>query len=607
MALQTSGAISLGDIGTEFSDTAPHSLSEFYGADTGIPSSGEISIGDFYGASAAPPLRHYTLTYFVAQDTQNRRNYGYATVIPNSDGTEILFPTQNYATGYRHYTNYGKVDLDDWMANTAAYSNYGNQATLTGWSLYPNWTNRYSSGGGFGFIMEHLLDESDNDYHFQVGEYLNSTYDYAPYVARFAYSNGTVDWSRAWAGGTQFGHVANMSTTGAVVSDNGTPLVLTQFTESSHPYYNNFILLKFDPSNTNNPLVWSMNPQSVGVRTPGKPCRTPNNRITWASNIIDNSTYHNNIHITQFQGIDWSSSYNNLAMSWGRIVGTGNSIVTDLKFLPSVCSDTSNNIYMTFFDYVTFTGHSQTEPRLNIVKFNSSGVPQEYYALKVNQYYFTSASTKLSGVYHHIAIKGDYLWLTLGVSGVNNITGAGNGYTENGVLLLKLKVNNPSTSTDSNGTYFTPDYQTIIGSDTLIVPGTNKIAGRLNFSNLNDVDQSPNGKLLFSLAMQDSGSVYTLASKTFCIDVDINTNSTSVRLSRDLAFNSTGCQVKVYDLGTSALSTNVSNAVNNGDITSSISNVLHQTNNVQKSTGLYVFREAQGALNPGQSYYWENT
>ncbi len=42
MALQTSGAISLGDIGTEFSDTAPHSLSEFYGADTGIPSSGEI-------------------------------------------------------------------------------------------------------------------------------------------------------------------------------------------------------------------------------------------------------------------------------------------------------------------------------------------------------------------------------------------------------------------------------------------------------------------------------------------------------------------------------------------------------------------------------------
>jgi hypothetical protein len=54
MTLQTSGAISLGDIGTEFEDSAPHSLSEFYGATSGIPASGAISIGDFYGKSFAP-------------------------------------------------------------------------------------------------------------------------------------------------------------------------------------------------------------------------------------------------------------------------------------------------------------------------------------------------------------------------------------------------------------------------------------------------------------------------------------------------------------------------------------------------------------------------
>ena len=52
MALQTSGAISISDIVTEFGGTAPHSLSEYYGADSGVPSSGTISISDFYGASA---------------------------------------------------------------------------------------------------------------------------------------------------------------------------------------------------------------------------------------------------------------------------------------------------------------------------------------------------------------------------------------------------------------------------------------------------------------------------------------------------------------------------------------------------------------------------
>ena len=56
MALQTSGAISLNDIQTEFGGSNPISLSEYYGADSGIPASGAISIGDFYGASAGIPI-----------------------------------------------------------------------------------------------------------------------------------------------------------------------------------------------------------------------------------------------------------------------------------------------------------------------------------------------------------------------------------------------------------------------------------------------------------------------------------------------------------------------------------------------------------------------
>ena len=52
MPLQTTGEIRLSQIATEFTDAAPHQMSEFYSAATGIPASGEISIADFYGTSA---------------------------------------------------------------------------------------------------------------------------------------------------------------------------------------------------------------------------------------------------------------------------------------------------------------------------------------------------------------------------------------------------------------------------------------------------------------------------------------------------------------------------------------------------------------------------
>ena len=55
MALQSNGAISLGDIGTEFNDTVPTSISEFYNPPTQvggtIPANGEISFSDFYDST----------------------------------------------------------------------------------------------------------------------------------------------------------------------------------------------------------------------------------------------------------------------------------------------------------------------------------------------------------------------------------------------------------------------------------------------------------------------------------------------------------------------------------------------------------------------------
>lgn len=52
MAIKTSGFLSFkDDIAAEYKDVAPHSLSEFYGVDNPIPTSGAISFSDFYGTS----------------------------------------------------------------------------------------------------------------------------------------------------------------------------------------------------------------------------------------------------------------------------------------------------------------------------------------------------------------------------------------------------------------------------------------------------------------------------------------------------------------------------------------------------------------------------
>ena len=53
MPLQSSGAISLSQIQTEFGGSNPISLSEYYNAASGIPASGTISMNQFYGKSAA--------------------------------------------------------------------------------------------------------------------------------------------------------------------------------------------------------------------------------------------------------------------------------------------------------------------------------------------------------------------------------------------------------------------------------------------------------------------------------------------------------------------------------------------------------------------------
>lgn len=52
MALPVSGPISLGDVEGEFGGAPPTSISEYYDAAAGVPSSGTIALSDFYGTQA---------------------------------------------------------------------------------------------------------------------------------------------------------------------------------------------------------------------------------------------------------------------------------------------------------------------------------------------------------------------------------------------------------------------------------------------------------------------------------------------------------------------------------------------------------------------------
>lgn len=65
MTLPASGSISMSQIGDEFGDSKPHSLNEFYGKATGIPTSGTISMSQFHGKSSyrVPELSNLTTTY----------------------------------------------------------------------------------------------------------------------------------------------------------------------------------------------------------------------------------------------------------------------------------------------------------------------------------------------------------------------------------------------------------------------------------------------------------------------------------------------------------------------------------------------------------------
>ena len=77
MPLQSSGAISLNDVQNEFGGSNPIGIDEYYSAASGIPSSGTISLNQFYGASAE--------NWEIIMHTDGYKNAG------NNTGTSTAF------------------------------------------------------------------------------------------------------------------------------------------------------------------------------------------------------------------------------------------------------------------------------------------------------------------------------------------------------------------------------------------------------------------------------------------------------------------------------------------------------------------------------------
>jgi len=140
MALQSSGAISIGDIAGEFGGSTPHSLSEYYGVASGVPSSGAISISNFYGKSnivftlsaISPSIYDYSLSTATAGLRVGADGYIYALGSESPVNSPSSYVQMNTST--------------DWIIPRSGMSGYYVYATkISGDNLTSGTLNSYLS------------------------------------------------------------------------------------------------------------------------------------------------------------------------------------------------------------------------------------------------------------------------------------------------------------------------------------------------------------------------------------------------------------------------------------------------------------------------------
>lgn len=126
MALQSSGAISIDDIVAEFGGTSPDGLDEYYRggtyvpditANNGVPTSGTISIEDFYGATNI--VVEFDQASYTVSDVE-ATGVAIASIILNTDGTISI--TGNSSSPTSGTWAVGNVTGSDWEARLTVNS-----------------------------------------------------------------------------------------------------------------------------------------------------------------------------------------------------------------------------------------------------------------------------------------------------------------------------------------------------------------------------------------------------------------------------------------------------------------------------------------------------
>lgn len=84
MATPSTGSISMAQIAAEFGGTAPHSLDEYYGVASGVPSSGTIDFNSLRGKSNLPP-QSITIHGYITDDEDD-----YNSIFYTAQNTETI-------------------------------------------------------------------------------------------------------------------------------------------------------------------------------------------------------------------------------------------------------------------------------------------------------------------------------------------------------------------------------------------------------------------------------------------------------------------------------------------------------------------------------------
>jgi hypothetical protein len=161
MTIESSGAISLGttagtnrSISAEFGGTVPHALSEYYGAASGVPSSGEIKFSNFYGKSnvvftlsaISPSIYDYSTSTATAGLRVGADGYIYALGSESPVNSPSSYVQMNTST--------------DWIIPRSGMSGYYVYATYSGDTMAGTFSSYLALSSDRTFTLSNSVSET---------------------------------------------------------------------------------------------------------------------------------------------------------------------------------------------------------------------------------------------------------------------------------------------------------------------------------------------------------------------------------------------------------------------------------------------------------------